>query len=126
MKIANINNSLSKAETDRKTGIKMIQLTGDAYMSVFAIELGKGQNIPAHFHMSHIETYFILDGKGLVRTGVITNETLHWNEEISVNAGDCFTIFPGEVHEFTNSSDKILRILGTAPLSHSQHDRYFI
>jgi len=125
MKISNINNCLSDIATDEKVGVKLALLTGDEQMSVFAIELAKGQCIPAHYHKEGIETYFILQGRGMVHTGTIKNENLTWNSETEVNAGDCFTIDPGEVHAFKNASEKILRILGTAPLSHTRDDRYF-
>jgi quercetin dioxygenase-like cupin family protein len=126
MKISNINNCLNDITTDEKVGVKLALLTGDEKMSVFAIELAKGQYIPAHYHKEDIETYFILDGIGIVHTGALKNEDVIWNTEIEVKAGDCFTIYPGEVHAFKNISDKALRILGTAPLSHTKDDRYFI
>lgn len=126
MKISNINNYLNNIVADEKVGIKLVCLTGDEHMSVFAIELAKGQYIPAHYHKKNIETYFILEGQGTVSTGTINNENVLWNTETKVNTGDCFTIYPGEVHEFKNSSEKTLRILATAPLSHSKDDRYFI
>lgn len=126
MKISNINNCLNNIETDEKVGVKIVHLTGDEKMSVFAIELARGQSIPAHYHKEDIETYFILDGQGLVHKGTMINENVRWNTAVQVNEGDCFTIYPGEVHEFKNISEKTLRVLGTAPLSHSKNDRYFI
>lgn len=117
---------MADTELDKKVGIKLVHLTGDEMMSVFAIELAKGQHIPAHYHKKDIETYFILEGQGQVRKGTMINENVSWNTDIIVNEGDCFTIYPGEVHAFTNISEKTLRILGTAPLSHSKYDRYFI
>ena len=126
MKISNINSCLKNIETDQKVGIKLVYLTGDEKMSVFAIELAKGLHIPAHYHKNDIETYFILEGQGIIHSGILENENVLWNAEIQVNAGDCFTIHPGEVHEFKNVSENTLRILGTAPLSHSKNDGYFI
>lgn len=126
MKISNINNCLNNIATDEKVGVKLAHLTGDEKMSVFAIELAKGQLIPSHYHKEDIETYFILDGQGIVYTGKIENEDILWNAEKQVNTGDCFTIYPKEVHGFKNISEKTLRIIATAPLSHSQDDRYFI
>ena len=126
MKISNINTCLNNIITDEKVGVKLAYLTGDKNMSVFAIELAKGQFIPSHYHKEDIETYFILDGQGIVHTGTIKSEKVLWNTGVEVNTGDCFTIYPGEVHEFKNSSEKTLRILATAPLSHSTDDRYFI
>ena len=126
MKISNINNYLNNIVADEKVGIKLVCLSGDEHMSVFAIELAKGQYIPAHYHKKNIETYFILEGQGTVSTGTINNENVLWNTETKVNTGDCFTIYPKEVHKIKNISEKTLRILATAPLSHSKDDRYFI
>lgn len=126
MKISNINNCLNSIKTGEKAGVKLVRLTGDEKTSVFAIELAKGQFIPAHYHKEDIETYFILDGQGVVYTGTIENENIIWNTEEQVNTGDCFTIYPGEVHTFKNNSGKTLRIIGTAPLNHSEKDRHFI
>lgn len=126
MKVANINASLARITTDGKVGVKLARLTGDEKISVFAIELAPGQVIPAHYHKEDVETYFILEGQGLVRLGTIDLGDLTWVSENLVHAGDCFTIYPGEAHEFKNISDTTLRIIGSAPLSHTQHDRFFI
>lgn len=126
MKVANIHSSLASIATDGKVGVKLARLTGDEKISVFAIELAPGQVIPAHYHKEDVETYFILEGQGLVSIGSIAHGDLTWVSENLVHAGDCFTIYPGEAHEFKNISDTTLRIIGSAPLSHTQHDRYFI
>lgn len=126
MKVSNINNALNSITTDEKVGVKLALLTGNEKMSVFAIELGKGQFIPTHYHKTDIETYFILNGQGIVYSGTIENENILWNDDQQVNTGDCFTIYPGEIHGFKNISEETLRILATAPLSHSKDDRYFI
>lgn len=75
------------------------------------IVLAKGQFIPAHYHKEDIETYFILEGQGIVSTGTIEDEDVVWNTEKEVNTGDCFTIYPREVHGFKNISEKTLRII---------------
>lgn len=126
MKVSNINSSLASIPTDGKVGVKLARLTGDDKISVFAIELAPNQIIPAHYHKEDVETYFILEGRGLVNIGTVDNGDLTWVTETLVQAGDCFTIYPGEAHEFKNISDKTLRIIGSAPLSHTTHDRYFI
>ncbi|MBI1341492.1 MAG: cupin domain-containing protein [Terrimonas sp.] len=126
MIISNINSCLNNTGTDEKAGVKLARLTGDEKTSVFAIEVGKEQSIPAHYHQEGIETYFILDGQGIVQTGALENGKVHWITEKQVIAGDCFAIYPDEVHSFKNSSEKTLRILGTSPLSHTNEDRYFI
>lgn len=126
MKISNINDCLNKSTIDDKVGIKISHLTGDETISVFAIELEKEQSIPIHYHKENIETYFILEGQGTVYTGKIEDEVVIWNIEKRVKKGDCFTIYPNEVHGFKNNSEKKLQIIATAPISHNKEDRYFI
>ncbi|MBX6360173.1 MAG: cupin domain-containing protein [Acidobacterium ailaaui] len=82
--------------------------------------------MPVHYHKRDIETYFILKGHGVIYTGIIENKNIIWNEEQQVKSGNCFTIYPGEIHGFKNISEETLRIIATAPLSHSRDDRYFI
>lgn len=126
MKITNINDCLNNSAIDNKIGVKIILLTGDKTISVFAIELEKEQAIPTHYHKENIETYFILEGQGVVYTGTIENEVVIWDTEKQVNKGDCFTIYPNQVHGFKNNSEKKLQIIVTAPTSHNKEDRYFI
>lgn len=126
MKISNIDRKLNEVQQDKNVGVKLALLTGNEDMSVFAIELNKDQFIPAHYHKKGIETYFILFGNGIVSLGKMENEQLVWESKKQVTNGDCFTIHPNEVHKFENTSEEILRIIATTPLSHSGEDRYFI
>jgi quercetin dioxygenase-like cupin family protein len=126
MKISNIITSLNKIVTNDISGVKLVHLTGDEKMAVFAIELAGNQLIPAHYHKKDIETYFILSGQGMVHTGRLEEGNIKWLTKKQVSEGDCFTIYPEEVHEFKNISEGALRILATAPLSHINEDRYFI
>ena len=126
MKITNIKHCLNKSTIDNKIGVKISHLTGDETISVFAIELEKEQSIPVHYHKENIETYFVLEGQGIVYTGKIENEEVIWNTEKQVKTGDCFTIYPNQVHGFKNNSEKKLQIIASAPISHNKQDRYFI
>lgn len=126
MKISNITENLNKVVKDKNVGVKLTRLTGDETTTVFAIELENGQSIPAHYHKEGIETYFILNGKGLVKIGSMKNDIVEWETQKAVGTGDCFTIYPKEVHEFRNLEEETLRIIATAPLNHSENDRYFV
>ncbi|PRY03143.1 Cupin domain-containing protein [Pontibacter ummariensis] len=126
MRIFNIDKTLRSVQQDLNVGVKLAHLTGDEDMSVFALELNKGQSIPAHYHAKGIETYFILSGEGMASTGRMQNGLLTWTSEVHVESGDCFTIYPYEVHKFKNLSDQVLRIIATTPLSHIGSDRFFV
>ena len=126
MILSNIEDALEHNQPDKKTGVKLALLAGDEETSVFAIELQEGQSIPAHYHTAGIETYFILQGEGVVSTGEMQGNRVNWKSKERVKSGDSFTIHPHEVHKFQNISHQPLRILATAPLSHSGHDRIFV
>lgn len=127
MKVNNIDESLKTIQNDQNIGVKLAHLTGDRDTSVFAIELAPNQFIPAHYHKVGIETYFILSGKGVIHLGHMTNGQLIWEHTIKVMDGDCFSIEPDQVHKFENNSDQKLRLIGTAPLTHStDEDRFFV
>ncbi|MCR6640058.1 MAG: cupin domain-containing protein [Sporocytophaga sp.] len=126
MNISNIENKLKSLPKDEELGVELALLTGDEKMSLFAIELRKGEFIHAHYHKEDIETYFILNGEGVVFLGTKAGDGVIWESEDKVNKGDSFTIYPHQVHKFKNLSDEKLRIIATAPLSHSEEDRYFV
>ncbi|RNL75229.1 cupin domain-containing protein [Sinomicrobium pectinilyticum] len=126
MIISNIDETLNNVVQDKNVGVKLARLTGDEDMSVFAIELKRDQFIPAHYHKTGIETYFILFGEGIVSIGKINGERIVWEDSKKVVSGDAFTIYPNEVHKFENVSKETLKIIATTPLSHSKEDRFFI
>ncbi|WP_407494305.1 cupin domain-containing protein [Elizabethkingia anophelis] len=127
MKINNINVSLSTTEDYQNDIVKLVHLTGDKNISVFLIELDPGQFIPAHYHKIGIETYFILSGEGTIYLGHIINNKLIWNQKTKVIDGDYFSIVPNQVHRFENNSDKKIRLIATAPLTHAtDEDRFFV
>lgn len=126
MNISNIDNKLNDISKDDDLGVELALLTGDEKMSVFAVELQKDEFIHAHYHKEDIETYFILNGEGVVFLGTKDQEGVIWESEDKVHKGDCFTIYPHQVHKFKNLSNETLRIIATAPLSHSEEDRYFV
>lgn len=127
MNITNITKALnSSIQQDKNIGVKLALLTGNKNISVFAIELKKNQFIPAHYHKKGIETYYILIGRGVISIGKIVDRKVCWISKEEVKSGDCFTIYPNQVHHFENTSDHILRIIGTTPISHTKDDRYFV
>lgn len=127
MKVNNISIVLDAIENDPHIGVKLARLTGDKDTSVFALELEPKQGIPAHYHKVGIETYFILEGQGIIYLGYINKGQLIWKSKIEVKEGDCFSIEPNQVHQFENNSDQKLRLIGTAPLTHStDEDRFFV
>lgn len=127
MKVNNINVSLDAIPNGQNIGVKIVHLTGDKHTAVFAIELDPNQFIPAHYHKMGIETYFILSGKGIIHLGHMTKSRINWEQKMTVFEGDCFSIKANQVHKLENNSDKKLRLIATAPLTHAtDEDRFFI
>jgi quercetin dioxygenase-like cupin family protein len=73
-------------------------------MRVFEIQPGK--SIPSHEHPWEHEL-FVLSGNGIFKSG---------DKDTPVKEGDAVTVLPGELHCFTNTDNKILRIICVVPL----------
>jgi mannose-6-phosphate isomerase-like protein (cupin superfamily) len=126
MDIKNIYSELQKAPLDKQAGIKLIKLTGDSEISVFAAEISPHRALNAHFHEVGIETYQILSGKGLMKVGSLKNNEVIWHNKINVQTGDCYSINANEVHQIANESDETLLAIFSCPESHLGIDRIFV
>jgi quercetin dioxygenase-like cupin family protein len=73
-------------------------------MRVFEIQPGK--SIPSHEHPWEHEL-FVLSGNGIFKSG---------DKDMPVKEGDTITVLSGESHCFTNTDNKILRIICVVPL----------
>lgn len=126
MDINNIFDLLEETPVDEKIGIKLIKLTGNRAISVYAGQVAPKTELRAHYHLEGIETYQILSGEGLMKVGHRKGEGIDWNS-FQVKAGDCFSVQEGEVHQIINESDseRLLTIF-CCPESHTTHDRHFI
>ncbi|MDQ1097611.1 MULTISPECIES: cupin domain-containing protein [Chryseobacterium] len=127
MKISNVSPALEAIDNDCSISAKIVCLTGDEHASVFAIELHPGQFIPVHYHTKGIEMYYILSGEGLILVRDIQDARPTWKHILRVSSGDCFSIYPGQVHKFENNSAQNVQLLVTAPMSHTNdEDRFFV
>ena len=126
MEIKNIDTELSKAPLDRKAGIKLIKVTGDATLSVYAADISPNTFLRPHYHKMGIETYQILDGEGLMKIGKLSDERVIWVETFRAKKGDCFSIPAFAVHQIINQSTENLRAIFSCPSSHVGEDRYFV
>jgi mannose-6-phosphate isomerase-like protein (cupin superfamily) len=127
MNTKNIKTELQNAPLDKKAGIKLIKLTGDENISVYAAEIAPKTKLNPHFHSHGIETYQIFKGNGIMKIGKRTNNnTVEWIESINVQEGDCFCISEGSVHQLINASLETLQAIFLCPESHLGKDRFFI
>jgi mannose-6-phosphate isomerase-like protein (cupin superfamily) len=126
MEKRNIKNELHKADLDVHAGIKLIKLTGDENISVFAAEISPNTELNPHFHLKGIEIYQIYKGKGLMKIGNRINNSVEWVETAEVNEGDCFSIGEGVVHQIINDSENSLQAIFSCRESHIGKDRFFV
>ncbi len=72
-------------------------------------------NIPSHKHEFTDELFYILDGKGKIRTG--------GRDDIEIKDGDLIKISRGETHSFINTEKKPLRMF-CFKINHKKGDSY--
>lgn len=126
MDVKNIQTELKQAALDPKAGIKLVKLTGDKNISVFAAEIAPHTELNPHFHEHGNETYQILNGSGKMKIGKRENTPALWDEIFSVETGDCYSVNEGQVHQIINESDKPLLVVFSCPEAHLGDDRIFI
>jgi len=73
-------------------------------MRVFSVE--PGGYTPYHSHPWEHENY-VLAGRGVIRT--------ESGEERQIQAGDFAMILPGEMHQFRNTSESVLKFICMVP-----------
>lgn len=126
MDLINLYHLLEDAAIDEKTGIKIERVTGDDYFSLYAGQILPGTWLKPHYHTTGIEIYQILEGSGVMKIGTRTGDSVAWEEERSANAGDCFTILEGKVHQLGNMTARRLIACFTCSPSHLGDDRFFL
>ena len=98
-----------KKITDRLAGEKL-------GASVYEIPPGKRAFV-YHFHHANEELFFVLTGKGIIRTPEGIKE---------INGGDCFVAVTGEegAHQIINNSDAPLRYLAVSTMNNPEVVEY--
>jgi mannose-6-phosphate isomerase-like protein (cupin superfamily) len=126
MEIKNIYSLLSTVQIDKATGIKLVKMTGDPEISIYAAEISPNTELNPHYHKNGIETYQVLEGKGVMKVGDCHNDTFKWTEIFEVSTGDCYFIPANKVHQIINNSNEVLRTVFACPSDHLGTDRFFI
>lgn len=126
MEINNIFSELAITSLDNNSGIKLVKLTGDKDISLYAADIAPKTELRPHYHKFGIETYQILKGEGVMKIGRLKNGKADWTETFTAKLGDCFSIEEGLVHQILNNSDSPLLVVFSCPESHVGSDRFFI
>jgi len=126
MLVKNINSELKDAPIDDKAGIKLVKITGDDEISIYAADISPNTSLNPHYHKVGIETYQILEGKGLMKIGELKNDKVQWTETFEASEGDCFSISEYTVHQIINHTNYNLRAIFSCASSHVGDDRYFV
>lgn len=126
MDVKNIRAVVKNAPMDKGAGIKVVKITGDEKISVFAAEVAPGTELTPHYHNVGIEIYQVFDGSGIMKVGSVEGKTVFWENVLEVSTGDSFNIPEGKVHQIVNNTEESLIMLFTCPESHLSTDRFFI
>jgi mannose-6-phosphate isomerase-like protein (cupin superfamily) len=126
MDIQNLFQRVRESPLDVKTGIRITRIIGDENYSFYAAEIVPGTKLRPHFHEHGIELYQILEGTGMMKTGKQTGSGIVWDEEFTVEKGDCFMIAEGMVHQLANPGSGKLLAVFVCPPAHVGTDRFFV
>jgi mannose-6-phosphate isomerase-like protein (cupin superfamily) len=126
MDVENLFLRIQDAPLDPKTGIRITRITGDENYSFYAAEIAPKTKLRPHYHEHGIELYQILKGTGTMKTGKMTGSGIAWDNEFTVETGDCFTIAEGMVHQLANPGTTGLLAAFVCPPAHVGDDRFFV
>ena len=125
--VTNLYEKIETAKLDDVVGIRVAHLTGSEAFSLFAAEIAPHRKVGAHYHKSGIETYQIVEGNGIMHTGMPDdNNNVNWHNSMRVKKGDCFTVNEGEVHQLVNETHRKLIAIVGCPKSHLSTDRIVV
>ena len=123
----NLYEKIENAKFDYVVGILIAHLTGSDEFSLFGAEIAPRRKVGAHYHKSGIEIYQIVEGNGMMHTGLPdNNNNVNWHNAMRVKKGDCFTVNEGEVHQLANENDSKLIAIICCPKSHLSTDRIVV
>lgn len=123
----NLYKTIENAKFDDVVGIRIAHLTGSDEFSLFGAEIAPRRKVGAHYHKSGIEIYHIVEGNGMMHTGMQDdNNNVNWHNSMRVKRGDCFTVNEGEVHQLANENDSKLIAIICCPKSHLSTDRIVV
>jgi len=125
--VTNLYEKIKNATLDDVVGIRVALLTGSDEFSLFGAEIAPRKKVGAHYHQSGIEIYQIVEGNGMMHTGMPNdNNHVNWHNSVSVKKGDCFTVNEGEVHQLVNEIDSELIVIIGCPKAHLSTDRIVV
>ena len=122
--------ALKKAEPDPAVGIRHAALSGDVNYRVHVARIPR--QVGCHFHQHGCETYEVVQGKGVLHFGKVSQSddgtSIEWNSPVEVFTGDCFLIPEGYAHQLQKHGNEELTILFACPDSHinDEEDRYHL
>lgn len=124
----NLYKALENAPIDPEVGIAVTQLAGQPDLALYVARIEAGKVIAPHFHTQGSESYQVVSGSGLMRLGWPVSETeekpkVNWQKEFSIEAGDCFVVLEGQVHQLVNTSDEALIAIFGCSENHMGPDR---
>jgi len=95
--------------------IHVIPLSTGKHSSEYVIFIKKG--VKAHYHQTHTELVYILEGSGVFQLGSATHE---------VKSGDFIRIEEGQVHAVKVTSSQPMKVLSVQTPEFHGKDRIFV
>ena len=99
MDIKNLEKELSIAQIDPKANIKLVKISGNSEISVFAAQVSPHTHLNPHYHKVGIEIYQIYQGQGEMKVGSVIKDSVIWEETFKINQGYFFIIEAGKVNQ---------------------------
>jgi len=125
--VRNIFEQVKTALIDPVVGIRIIKVTGDDSVGLYAAGLEGHSRITAHYHRAGSEIYQIQNGEGTLHTGIpLSGEGVAWNRPLNVRSGDCFIVKEGQVHQLENTGSLPMMITIVCPAAHLGDDRFMV
>lgn len=114
--------ALVRAAPDPIVGIRHAEIQGDKDYRIHVAAIP--QQVGCHFHRKGNEDYSVVEGKGILHFGLVTNDPSgptvrpqDWRQ-LQVSAGDSFVIPEGYAHQLGRTGTGDLTILFGCPDSH--------
>ena len=125
MEIKNMYEELKKTAVDPKVGIKVVKLTGNAEISLFAAEILPEKAVRPHYHNKGIEIYKMIEGEGQMSIGDLEGTQVRWDKSFRLKKGDVVTVEAGRVHTLKNDTGHTLYVMFICMAEHLAGDRFF-
>ena len=120
----NIYDILVNAPEDKSAGVKLIRISDNKSVCLFAAELESGAVLREHYHLKGDETYFVIEGSCSMKLSRIDDTLSNTDRIINLVKGDIIKVKEKMIHSLRNGK-YLSRIIIACPEEHAGCDRFF-